>query len=1087
MKKRLFIADLHIHSRFSRATSKDCSPESLELWARRKGIDLVGTGDFTHPMWRKELEEKLTPAEEGLYVLKEEYRIRDGITDDGRKPRFVLSGEISSIYKKKDKVRKIHNLILLPSLEAAHQLSCKLETIGNIHSDGRPILGLDSRDLLEITIEICPNAIFIPAHIWTPHFSLFGAFSGFDKIEDCFEDLTPYIHAVETGLSSDPEMNWRLSALDHYQLISNSDAHSPSKLGREATLLQTELSYEGLEQAIQTGEGLYGTIEFFPEEGKYFLDGHRKCGLSLTPAKTREFNGICPVCGKKITIGVFHRVEELADREEGFVLPNAKAFESLVPLPEVIASSMGCAVTNKKVNATYEQMLKNLGAEFAILREIPLEDIKHCTGSFIEEGIRRLRTGKVERIAGFDGQYGIIQVLKKEEVQNVYGQVSLFDSMLVEQTAAAQEETIKSQNNTESFKDNANDDTDKKKKKNKKNKKISLNPEQWEAVKAQEEIICVIAGPGTGKTKTLIEKIASVISENQVPPEQVMAVTFTNKAAREMRERLEKRLKGKKAIQGIHIGTFHSLCYEILSKEEGEFLVAETYQTNLIVKHIIEKRSLTISSKKLIQEISRYKNKLPLQNQWDEVLWNQVLEEYQYELEKLGMVDFDDLLEKTLKYCREGYNNPQYLFVDEMQDLNEIQYELIKEWNKGGKSLFVIGDPDQSIYGFRGSSSKYFEQLAKDFKTVKKIRLKENYRSTPEIVHCGLSALKRQKDSLIPQQKSGEQVHLITTENSFEEAVFIAKEINRMTGGMDMLDVQTVDREQKKLKSFDEIAVLYRTHQQARVLELCLKKESIPYKIVGRDDFLEEETVKAAISFFRFLIQPQDVLSLSVYLREIEGYTEEDNQVCIKLVKQINIVKWTEKILASLEAELQKVGIMQQWTEKIRYFYPKIKKERPQSLIEEWSQKNGLEEKEELRKLECMAVFYKDMKAFLQNLLFGQEGDIERNAKKQYDSGVVSLMTFHGAKGLEFPVVFLCGLKKGILPLEYGKEIDIEEERRLFYVGITRAKEELILLAGQEPSVFLEELEGEELKVSKGRKKKEKNELEGEQLSLFDL
>lgn len=1084
MKKRLFIADLHIHSRFSRATSKDCSPESLELWARRKGIDLVGTGDFTHPMWREELKEKLTPAEEGLYVLKEEYRIRDGLTDDGRKPRFVLSGEISSIYKKKDKVRKIHNLILLPSIEAAHQLSCKLETIGNIHSDGRPILGLDSRDLLEITIEICPNAIFIPAHIWTPHFSLFGAFSGFDKIEDCFEDLTPYIHAVETGLSSDPEMNWRLSALDHYQLISNSDAHSPSKLGREATLLQTELSYEGLEKAIQTGEGLYGTIEFFPEEGKYFLDGHRKCGLSLTPAKTKEFNGICPVCGKKITIGVFHRVEELADREEGFVLPNAKAFESLVPLPEVIASSMGCAVTNKKVNVTYEQMLKNLGAEFAILREIPLEDIKLCAGSFIEEGIRRLRTGKVERIAGFDGQYGIIQVLKKEEVQNVYGQVSLFDSMLFEQAAAAQEETIKSQDNTESYKDKANDDTDKKKKKN---KKISLNPEQWEAVKAQEEIICVIAGPGTGKTKTLIEKIASVISENQVPPGQVMAVTFTNKAASEMRERLEKRLKGKKAIQGIHIGTFHSLCYEILSKEEGEFLVAGTYQTNLIAKHIIEKRSLNISSKKLIQEISRYKNKLPLQNQWDEVLWNEVLEEYQYELGKLGIVDFDDLLEKTLKYCKEGYNNPKYLFVDEMQDLNEMQYELIKEWHKGGKSLFVIGDPDQSIYGFRGSSSKYFEQFAEDFKTVKKIRLKENYRSTPEIVHCGLSALKKQKDSLKPLQKSGEQVHLITTNNSFEEAVFIAKEINRMTGGMDMLDVQTVDREQKKLKSFDEIAVLYRTHQQARVLELCLKKESIPYKIVGRDDFLEEETVKAAISFFRFLIQPQDVLSLSLYLREIEGYTEENNQVCIELVKRIKIVKWTEKILASLEAELQKVGIMQQWTEKIRYFYPKIKKERPQSLIEEWSQKNGLEEKEELRKLECIAVFYKDMKAFLQNLQFGQEGDIERNAEKQYDSGVVSLMTLHAAKGLEFPVVFLCGLKKGILPLEFGKEIDIEEERRLFYVGITRAKEELILLAGQEPSVFLEELEGEELKVSKGRKKKEKNEIEGEQLSLFDL
>ena len=274
----MYIADLHIHSHYSRATSKDCTPEYLELWARRKGISVVGSGDFTHPAWRQELKEKLEPAGNGLYVLKKEYRLKGEAATDSIRPYFVITGEISSIYKKYNQVRKVHSLILLPGLEEAELVSRKLETIGNIHSDGRPILGLDCHDLLEILLELCPKAIYVPAHIWTPHFSLFGAFSGFNSVEECFGDLSEHICAMETGLSSDPPMNWRVSALDKYQLISNSDAHSPAKLGREANLLDTELSYDALRTAIQTGKGLAGTIEFFPEEGKYHYDGHRKCG-----------------------------------------------------------------------------------------------------------------------------------------------------------------------------------------------------------------------------------------------------------------------------------------------------------------------------------------------------------------------------------------------------------------------------------------------------------------------------------------------------------------------------------------------------------------------------------------------------------------------------------------------------------------------------------------------------------------------------------------------------------------------------------------------------------------------------------------
>ena len=404
------IADLHIHSRFSMATSKEGTPENLDFWARKKGISLIGTGDFTHPVWREELKERLVTEGNGLYHLRDEYVKEESRKFPGEGTHFVVSGEISSIYKKNGKTRKVHNVILLPSLEAADAMAQRLEKIGNIHSDGRPILGLDSHDLLEMMLDVCPEGILIPAHIWTPHFSVLGAKSGFDSVEECFEELAPYIHALETGLSSDPAMNWRISKLDRYQLVSNSDAHSPSKLGREANLLDIDCSYEGLYRAIQTGEGLEGTVEFFPEEGKYHFDGHRKCGVSLSPVEAERLGGICPVCGKKLTMGVDHRVEQLADRAEGFVKKDGKKYESLVPLPEVISACMGYSTASKKVQGCFEQMIQTLGTEFDILRNVPSEDIKSCAGERIAEGIENVRTGNVKRIPGYDGEYGKIEL-----------------------------------------------------------------------------------------------------------------------------------------------------------------------------------------------------------------------------------------------------------------------------------------------------------------------------------------------------------------------------------------------------------------------------------------------------------------------------------------------------------------------------------------------------------------------------------------------------------------------------------------------------------------------------------------------------
>ena len=409
----MFIADFHIHSKYSMATSKACVPEALDIVARQKGLALIGTGDFTHPAWRAELEEKLVPAEEGLYVLKADPPAHNGGFPNSPKTRFVITGEISSIYKKDGRVRKVHSLIILPSLKAADALAKRLEALGNIHSDGRPILGLDSQKLLELTLDVAEDAIFVPAHIWTPHFSLFGAYSGFESIEECFGNLTQNIFALETGLSSDPSMNWRLSGLDRFTLISNSDAHSPSKLAREANMFESALSYPAIYRALryrETNEFL-GTIEFFPEEGKYHCDGHRNCGVCFTPAETIKADGVCPKCGKKLTLGVLHRIESLADRPLGSKPKHAQRFENLVQLNEVIAAATGFAASGPRTQRLLNSLVKELGSELHVLREASISDIEASGGALIAEAIRNVRLGNLKIQPGYDGLYGKINIL----------------------------------------------------------------------------------------------------------------------------------------------------------------------------------------------------------------------------------------------------------------------------------------------------------------------------------------------------------------------------------------------------------------------------------------------------------------------------------------------------------------------------------------------------------------------------------------------------------------------------------------------------------------------------------------------------
>ena len=410
-----FIADLHIHSKYSRATSRDMTPEGLWTWAQLKGVSVIGTGDFTHPGWLAELGEKLEPADNGLLSLSKSCRHDDVPASCRADVCFLLSAEISCIYRKNSRTRKVHCLVFAPDLEAVKRINAALGKIGNLAADGRPILGLDAKDLLRMVLDASPDAMLVPAHAWTPHFSVFGAASGFDSLEECFDDLAPHIYAVETGLSSDPPMNWRLSSLDRLTLISNSDAHSPAKIGREANILDTPISYDAMMNAIRTRQGFSGTIEFFPEEGKYHFDGHRGCGVRLSPEESERRNDSCPLCGARVTVGVMHRVGKLADREEGFRPAGAPTFHPLIPLQELIAETLDVGPAGKRVARTYRALLEQLGSEFRILMDAPLRDIESAGSSLLREAVARMRAGRVRIAPGYDGEFGTVRIFEEAE------------------------------------------------------------------------------------------------------------------------------------------------------------------------------------------------------------------------------------------------------------------------------------------------------------------------------------------------------------------------------------------------------------------------------------------------------------------------------------------------------------------------------------------------------------------------------------------------------------------------------------------------------------------------------------------------
>ena len=411
-----FIADFHIHSKFSRATSEKTDLENISKWAEIKGVKVIACGDFTHPQWLKNIKEELKPAEPGLFQFK------------NSETRFILTAEISCIYSKNGKTRKIHLVVLSPSIEIAEKINLELSKIGNLKSDGRPILGLDAKELVKIVLGVSSDCMVIPAHCMTPWFGLFGSKSGFDSLEECFEEISSSIYAVETGLSADPSMLWRIPDLRKLAIISNSDAHSPEKIGREANVFNTDLDYFSIIKAIKTKnpKEFLETIEFYPQEGKYYGDGHRACNIYMDSKDSLTYNEICPVCGRPLTVGVMNRIEKLADKPEGFVPENAIPFRSIVPLKEIIGEALGVGAGSKSVDAEYQKLIEAFHSEFNILLDVPFEELEGVAFGQVVEGIKRVREGKVNISPGFDGEYGKVRIFSEVEKREAIRQKTLF-------------------------------------------------------------------------------------------------------------------------------------------------------------------------------------------------------------------------------------------------------------------------------------------------------------------------------------------------------------------------------------------------------------------------------------------------------------------------------------------------------------------------------------------------------------------------------------------------------------------------------------------------------------------------------------
>jgi len=1078
-----YIADLHVHSHYSRATSRDLNLESLYQWAKIKGINVVGTGDFTHPEWFAELKEKLQPDGNGFFVLKNPPTdpAIPGIKTLDIDVRFCLSTEISSIYKHGDRVRKNHNLVYAPDFDTVARINHKLSTIGNLEADGRPILGLPSRDLLEIVLETSDQAHLIPAHVWTPWFSTLGSKAGYDSIESCFRDLTGHIFALETGLSSDPAMNGKVSDLDRFTLISNSDAHSPAKLGREANLLETELSYDAMFEAFRTGEGLAATYEFYPEEGKYHHDGHRKCGISMKPKETEKHKDICPECGKPLTVGVLHRVEKLADRDK---TARESGFEYIIPLPEVLGEIKDVGPNTKTVQRKFQQVISSFGNEFDLMREVPIEDILKAGGPVLTEAIWRIRKNEVIRNPGFDGVYGEIKVFREGEIERIQGQTGFFgiDEYRVEkETKVAEPQVVRREENVE-----------------RRTGSSGLNDEQEQVRQSLTGATLVKAGPGTGKTHALIEWLVHQVESGNAKPEDLLAITFTNKSADELRERLTGRI-GEQAKQ-ISAGTFHALAWRWLREVYSELdTIYNSYARKMTLQILFPELSRS--------EIKKLNEKLAENLELDKPVVGKdkrKFDRYREYCREQHAVDLSGLILTLLESLEE---NPEWLqqlrkryrvfAVDEFQDINPIQYKLIRMLGHE-QHILAIGDPDQAIYGFRGSDVHLFFEFTQDF-NAREIALKKNYRSTGTILNAAGKMIGNNSlcsgINLIPVKKTKRPILYYEAENPFLEAGYILDQIERYVGGTESL-TSGKHTDSQYGYGFGDIAILFRTHSVGETLFKSILKAGIPVHYGDGSSFLAQPPFTVIGNLFRLWLQPGDSIVISNLLEESYAWDQSEIESLLTVLKRGKASLFGEEPMKFISNDRNDD------LEDLRMIYKTVSRllgsdkigEAVEEVCNHFLPDEKLPESELLKKetlTELAEESGGDVEHFLEQIQLNPYTDAGR-----LKSDGIHLLTFHAAKGLEFPVVFIAGAEEGIAPLE-REGVDIEEERRLFYVAMTRAKDELQItcvkvrarygvVLERKPSRFISGIPVEMLtKVSSTKPASEKATGSDSQLDLF--
>jgi len=1043
-----YIADLHIHSHYSRATSKASHLYGLAAWAAVKGIGVAATGDFTHPGWFAHLHDCLEEAEPGFFRLKSgPGRDWSQLLPPGVQPavppesvRFVLSAEISSIYKRGGKVRKVHNLLYAPDLESVRRINATLAAIGNIASDGRPILGLDSRDLLEILLEKAEQGFLVPAHIWTPWFSLFGSKSGFDRIEDCFGDLSDQIFALETGLSSDPEMNRLVSGLDRFTLISNSDCHSPGKLGREGNLLATDFDYFALREALRSprnpaGEQVFAaTIEFYPEEGKYHCDGHRKCNVCLEPAATRTLGGLCPSCGKPLTIGVLHRVMELADRAEPVFPAGSPAVHSLIPLQEIVAELVDCGPASKKVAAGYARLISVFGSEFGLLLDTPIAEIQSKGFPLLAEAIDRVRTNRVIRQPGYDGEFGVITVFSEGERASLCGQSSLLGPIAPPSPSRAGRTRL------EPGKDERAPQPDAAAVR-------GLNSEQQRAVESEAVLVLVQAGPGTGKTHTLVGRVQRQLARDSGP---CAVITFTNKAADEVRERL-----GQDAANAI-VSTFHGFCLRQLRRARPGLQVVGPAERAALIAELHPQWSgqqRAEFSRALSQALRS--PELPASGT-DARRYLDVLEER-------SLADLDALVPYAVELLRRGGEpaaavraGVAHLFVDEFQDVNQAQYALAALLAEHA-SVFVIGDPDQAIYGFRGADPRWFHAFIEDFQPECH-QLTRNYRNGGAILAAAEQLISRNPhprplSPMLPCSGLPGTLHQQECSSPEREAVFIADQIELQLGGLSHRSLERFDHTGTAAASLRDVGVLYRTSRQAEVIGRVLTERSIPFQLVDLEAYYTKGDCGLLYAWTLLLAgraEPEHLLRL----------LEREPGIGLQSLRLARAGFLSSKEEPSLD-RLVLDGAAGAALARFRSLHARLRLtagEQPVrsvlgALIDHY-QLDALEP-DLARLCELSLTFGVSLPDFAAHLQRFSDSVL-------YDprAEAVTLSTLHAAKGLEFPVVFIAGAEDGLLPLAPRQPLTaelhdahIEEERRLLYVGLTRAGASLCLTWSRSRSV----------------------------------